>query len=66
IIAYFALSFILNIVVSIGLILLIVIGFGSLTAFNILLVLLTLLTAGSCVVCYLLTVRIFRNRLNLQ
>ncbi|MBR2459908.1 MAG: hypothetical protein IKB34_01580 [Clostridia bacterium] len=66
VLAYFALNAVTNILVSVMLVLFVIIAVESLTAFNIVLSLCTLLTAACCVACYLVTVHLFKNKLNLQ
>ena len=66
ILAYVALDFIVNRVVTVGVIVLVLAGVSSLAAFNVFLVCCALVIAGAVVGCYLATVNIFKKKLNLQ
>lgn len=66
ILAYIALSFALNVVVTVALIVFILIGVQSLAAFNITLALGAIVVAAAVVGSYYATVRIYKTRLNLQ
>jgi len=66
IIAYIALSFALNVVVTVAMIIFVLVSVQSLTAFNITLVVCAITMAAAVAACYYATVRIFKTKLNLQ
>lgn len=66
ILAYLALSFALNIIVTVALIVFILIGVQSLLAFNITLAVAAVTVAAALVLSYYATVRIYKTKLNLQ
>ena len=66
ILAYLAMSFALNLLVTVALIVFILIGVQSLLAFNITLVVGAVTVAAALVGCYYATVRIYKTKLNLQ
>jgi hypothetical protein len=59
-------SFVLNIVVTIAMIVFILVSIQSLVAFNVTLILCAILMAAAVAACYYATVRIFKTKLNLQ